>query len=68
MGRWNGKAAKIDEGLATALNEIAGEHGYVNIRWLGRWIERHRDRIVKGISFEKAEIRTNSGIHWRKRW
>ena len=48
--------AKTDEGLATALNEIAGEHGYVNTRRLGRWIERHRDQIVEGISFEKIEI------------
>ena len=62
MGRWNSKVAKTDEGLATALDEIAGEHGYVNNRRLGRWIERHRDRIVEGISFEKAEIQTNGGI------
>ena len=56
MGRWNSKVAETNEGLATALNEIVGEHGYVNIRRLGRWIEQHRDRIVEGISFEKAEI------------
>ena len=67
MGRWNGKAAETDEGLATALNEIAGEHGYVNSRRLGRWIKRYRDRIVKEISFKKAKMRTNGGIHWRKR-
>ena len=65
MGRWNGKVAETDEGLATALNEIAGEHGYVNTRRLGRWIERHRDRIVEGISFEKTKTRTHSLTHWR---
>ena len=48
--------AKTDEGLATALNKIAGEHGYINTMRLGRWIERYRDQIVEGISFEKAEI------------
>ena len=57
--------AETDIELATALNEIAGERGYVNTRRLGRWIERYRDRIVEGISFEKAEIRTNSLTHWR---
>ena len=65
MGRWNGKVAETDEGLAIALNEIAGKHGYVNTRRLGRWIERHRDQIVEGISFEKTKIRTGGGIHWR---
>ena len=65
MGRWNSKVAETDEGLATALDEIAGEHGYVNTMRLGRWIERYRDRIIKGISFEKTQIRTNGGIHWR---
>jgi len=59
------KKAEIDEGLATALDEIAGEHGYVNSRRLGRWIERHRDRIVEGMCFEKTKIRTHGGIHWR---
>ena len=59
------KNAETDIGLATALNEIAGERGYVNTRRLGRWIERHQDRIVEGISFEKTGIRTDGVLHWR---
>lgn len=35
--------------LLKAANEIAGEHGVVNTRRLGRWIERNAGRICEGL-------------------
>lgn len=44
-----------DSELWAALNEIAGERGTINSRRLGRWIERHRGRIVNALSFSRGE-------------
>ncbi|MFZ2633868.1 MAG: hypothetical protein WA081_19720 [Desulfosalsimonadaceae bacterium] len=38
--------------LFDAIDEIAGDRGNINPRRLGRWIERQRDRIIDGLSFE----------------
>ncbi|ABI56415.1 hypothetical protein ACN2MM_05965 [Alkalilimnicola ehrlichii MLHE-1] len=48
---------QYDEGRAAlleALQEIAGDRGYVNRRRLGRWIERHAGRVVDGLRIESA--------------
>lgn len=44
-----------DDDLWAALNEIAGEPTGINSRRLGRWIERHRGRIVEGMRFTRGE-------------
>ena len=40
--------------LAEAADEIAGQHGKVNPRMLGRWIERHADQRNGGLRFVRA--------------
>jgi hypothetical protein len=40
--------------LAEAANEIAGQHGKVNSRILGRWIERHAEQRSGGLRFVRA--------------
>lgn len=56
-----------DEGpLLDVLDEIAGERGNINPRKLGRWIERHRDRIVGGKKIEKAGARVGKTTWWVK--
>jgi hypothetical protein len=50
------KAAEEDKNgaLYEALDEIAGEHGFINSKRLGKWIKRYRGRIVNGMKFEQA--------------
>lgn len=40
--------------LADAVDEIAGQNGKVNVRILGRWIERHAEQRNGGLRFVKA--------------
>jgi len=48
------------------LDEIAGEHGKINSRRLGRWIERYRGRVAESRFFEQAGKRKRA-IVWRVR-
>lgn len=51
--------------LFDALFEIAGEgRDTINARRLGRWIERNRDRIIDGMAFQKADLKTDGLNHW----
>lgn len=52
--------------LRNVLDEIAGERGVVNVRRLGRWIERNAGRIVDGLRFEKAGTAHKTAL-WRVR-
>ena len=49
--------------LYDALREVAEERGEINRRRLGKWIARHKGRIVDGMRFEKA-----SGTTSAERW
>jgi hypothetical protein len=40
--------------LKDAADEIAGQHGKINSRMLGRWIERHAEQRNCGLRFVKA--------------
>jgi hypothetical protein len=60
--------AETNRDLFDACEEIAGEKGYLNARRLGRWIERHRDRIIDGLAFT-LQSRTDGKNHWKvKKW
>ena len=50
--------------LFDTCDEIAGEHGTINIRRLSRWIERQRDRVIDGMVFQLTEIKTDGAKHW----
>ena len=60
------KAAADSDDLDAAMQEIAGERGFVNDRRLGRWIERNARRRVDGAWFESAGKRRGSK-QWRAR-
>ncbi len=40
--------------LLDVVDEIAGQHGKINSRILGRWIERHAEQRSSGLRFVKA--------------
>jgi hypothetical protein len=52
-----------DEALFDALDEIAGQHGKLNVRILGRWLERHSDRLCDGLRLKLA-----GKVHGLKHW
>lgn len=60
------KVAPEFDDLNAAMQEIAGERGYVNDRRLGRWIERNARRRVDGTWFESAGKRRGSKL-WKVR-
>lgn len=41
--------------LWDVLDEIAGDHGKLNARRLGRWIEGHKDRPCDGLAFRRGK-------------
>ena len=49
--------------LREALREVAEERGEINRRRLGKWIARHKGRIVDGMRFERV-----SGTTSAERW
>ena len=49
--------------LCDAASEIAGQHGRVNSRMLGRWIERHAEQRNAGLRFVRA-----GKVHGVMRW
>jgi hypothetical protein len=52
--------------LRETLEEIAGEHGKINPRKLGRWIEKQAERRCGGVWVEHAGIRWKVAL-WRVR-
>jgi hypothetical protein len=50
--------------LREVLEDIAGDHGKVNSRKLGRWIEKQADRPCGGMWFKRAGERPNTAL-WR---
>jgi len=46
--------AYLNPDLHAAVEEIAVEGRSINVRRLGRWIERNRDRIIDGMSIKLA--------------
>lgn len=60
------RAFPSHQDLNDVIHEIAGERGIVNVRRLGRWIERHARRRVEGRWFEPAGKRQGS-MQWRVR-
>ena len=49
--------------LSDALEEIAGQNGKINVRILGRWLERHAGQLCTGLRLELAN--NTNGL---KRW
>ena len=49
--------------LFDALDEIAGQNGKLNVRILGRWLERHVGQLCNGLRLVLAN--KNNGL---KRW
>ena len=52
--------ANGNEDLKEILCEVAEERGEINRRRLGKWIARHKERVVGGMCFEKATGKTSS--------
>ena len=52
-----------NENLCDALDEIAGQHGKLNVRILGRWLERNKDRLADGL-----RLKLTSQAHGFKHW
>ena len=50
--------------LKDAADEIAGQHGKINSRILGRWIERHAEQRNGGLRFVKAG-KTHGVMRWQ---
>jgi hypothetical protein len=50
--------------LFNVFIDIAGEHGKLNNKRLGRWISRNAGRIVDGLKFER-DSGTRSAEAWR---
>jgi hypothetical protein len=48
----------LDTDLSEVVREISEQYGKINSRTLGRWISRHKDRIVNGYYFSRS---TKSG-------
>jgi hypothetical protein len=49
--------------LFDALDEISGQNGKLNVRILGRWIERHSGQLCTGLRFVLAN-KTNGLKRW----
>jgi hypothetical protein len=52
--------------LREAIEEIASDHGKINPRILGRWIERHAERRCDGMWIERSGVRWKTAL-WRVR-
>lgn len=48
--------ADTDDALREALDEIGGQGSKINPRIVGRWIERHVGRRIKGLRFERGSM------------
>ena len=55
---------KGEDALMEVFMDIAGDHGYLNKRRLGKWIGKRAGRIVDGLRFEK-DSSTRSAEAWR---
>lgn len=50
------RRAGTDEALQAALEEIGGQGQRINVRIVGRWIERHIGRRVGALRFERGRL------------
>lgn len=50
--------------LREAVLDVAGERGEINRRRLGWYLRRHEGRIVDGMRFLRADLKS-AGEHWR---
>jgi len=50
--------------LWDALDEVAGQNGKLNVRILGRWLERHAGQLCSGLRLELSDTKTNGLKHW----
>ena len=57
----NRVAAQPDSALREALLTVAGSGGAVNSRMLGKWLARHKNRIVDGLSIQAVSMRDGIG-------
>jgi hypothetical protein len=53
----------IQSALFDALDEIAGQSGKINVRILGRWLERHAGQLCTGLRLVLAN-KTNGLKRW----
>jgi putative DNA primase/helicase len=51
--------------LADALEGLAGPAGRVSSKSLGRWLNRHRDRIMGGMKVIRAGGSAHDGLRWQ---
>jgi len=51
--------------LAAVIDEIAGERGKVNARRLGRWIEKHAERIMNGLRVIRDGKARTGAAYWK---
>ena len=56
-------ALSPNENLLNALEEIAGQHGKLNVRILGRWLEKKSDTLCDGL-----RLKLGSKAHGLKHW
>ena len=50
------RRAELDEALQAALEEIGGQGNRINVRIVGRWIERHVGRRIGELRFERGNL------------
>lgn len=53
-----------NDDLKIAITDVAGDHGVINERRLGRWIARHEKRIQGGMHFQRAGNRSGQ-VLWK---
>ncbi len=53
----------LNENLFDALDEVAGQNGKLNVRILGRWLERNKDCLTDGL-----RLKLTSQAHGFKHW
>lgn len=59
------KAAKTHAGLSDALESIAARTGTISTRSFGRWLSRHKGRVLGGLKVQQLGGNAKNGIRWR---
>lgn len=52
------------EGWADLLTEIAGDHGGIDARRVGKWMQKREGRIVNGASLKRKGMSRTNSVLW----
>lgn len=60
----DGQMSDAASALQMSLMLVAGDRTHrINARWLGKWLQRQRGRIVNGMRFERGD-KSYLGVRW----